>query len=354
MSGTLTMTVNGAQYAGFKTVLVSRGIETGPHRFELTAAPDLDESAGIYAVEDGQSVAIAVDGVQIISGFIEDVNTEYDAENVSVSVSGSSRLCDLVDCSTNGMQVKRGQSLLYIARMVCEPFSIDVSADSSAAAAVAQPFESADLALDAGQSPWEFLEELARIRAVLITSDAAGNIIFTRRGSGYADTDLVLGINIKAASGPRSHRSLFSEYIVNGQQSLWTSSDTGANSQPQAKIVGDATRYRPTVFMSDSPADPAACNEQAQWRQRMDYARSRGVTYTVQGWHQVPGGRLWMPNELTHVTDARNKLNSTEMLITEVRLILSERQGRITQLTVMPAPAFDRLAQVAGDELGLA
>ena len=154
----------------------------------------------------------------------------------------------------------------------------------------------------------------------------------------------MLGKNIKAASGHRSHRSLFSDYIVNGQQTLWYSSDSSANSQPKAKVTGDSARYRPTVFQSDSPADTATCEQQAEWRRRMDYARSRGVTYTVQGWYQTPGGRLWEPNEITHVTDSRNKFNGTEVIITEVRLILSERQGRITELTVMPAPAFDLLA----------
>lgn len=340
----LILTIDGQLYRGWKRVAVSRGIEQGPHQFEVEAAPDLDAEAGIFAVEDGMAVEVYVDDDLITTGYIDDIDVVYDAKTHSVKVRGRSKLGDLVDCSTAGQQVKPGQTLASITRKLCADFGIGVVVDSTANTPANKAFASTDLALDAGQPIWEFLEELARVRGVMLMSDAGGNLVITRAGTTQAAVALELGKNILAAKGSRSHRSLYSTISVTGQQPAYLSSDTSATSQSGATETGDAVRYRPMVLFSDSPADVAACEAQAQHRRRIGYGRSRQVIYTVQGWRQSGTGSLWTPNEMVSITDARNQFDNTQRLITETRVMMDSRSGRTTEITVMPPEAFDLLA----------
>lgn len=339
----LTLTVNGKNYTGFKEVAVVRSIQQAAHQFELKAAPALDAAQGVFDIEDGALCEIRIDDELVMTGYVDDVITDYDAKTHEVTVIGRSKAADLVDCSTTGKQIKKGDTLAGVAKALCSDFGIQVSIDSSAFSAANKAFSGADLSLDAGQSIFEFLEELARMRAVLLVSDAAGNLVITRAGNARSGTNLELGKNIKAAQGSRSSRSLFSEYQVAGQQSIWATSDTEANSQPLAKVKGDSKRHRPFVIHNDSPADVEQCQARAQHQQRVNYGRSRSIQYTLQGWTQTQGGQLWMPNQLINITDQYNKLNNAERLITEVKTQLSTRSGRTTMLTVMPKSAFDLL-----------
>jgi prophage tail gpP-like protein len=340
----LILVVDGKLYKGWKRVAVSRSVEQGPHQFEVEAAPDLDADRGIFAIEDGMAVEIYVDDDLVTTGYIDDVDVAYDKRSSSVTVRGRSKLGDLVDCSTVGQQVKAGQTLAGIASKLCAEFGIAVVVDNSADAPANKKFASTDLTLDAGQPIWEFLEELARVRGVMLMSTATGGLLITRSGNGKAAVALELGGNILAAKGSRSHRSLFSEISVTGQQPAFITSDTSATSQSGATEPGDATRYRPFVLFSDSPSDAANCQAQARHRRRIGYGRSRQIIYTVQGWRQTDGGNLWQPNQLVQINDSRNQLINATRLITETRLMMDIRAGRTTEITVMPPEAFDLLA----------
>ena len=340
----LILVVDGKEYSGWKRVAVSRGLEMGPHQFEVEAAPDLDADRGIFAIEDGMPVQVLVDDTLVTNGYIDDIDVSYDKRSSSVTVRGRSKLGDLVDCSTAGQQTKK-QSLKSLATILCSPFGISVGVESSARDAANKLFGMSDLTLDAGQPIWEFLEELARVRGVMLVSTATGDLQITRAGTSRAAVALELGGNILAAKGSRSHRSLFSEISVTGQQPAWQSNAAGATSQAIAKETGDAKRHRPCVLFSDSPSDTANCQAQAKHKRRVNYGRSRQVIYTVQGWRQAEDERIWLPNQLVQVTDARNHMNNSTRLITEARLMMDIRSGRTTELTVMPPEALDLLAE---------
>jgi prophage tail gpP-like protein len=330
--------IDGRTFRGFKTVAISRGMETGPWQFEFTAAPELD-AEGFFSVEDGMYCEIYIDDEITLTGFIDEVPNNYDAKDYTITVAGRSLLGDLVDCSDVGKQYQPGTTLARIAAAECAPYSIKVVVDGSARSQAHAAFASPQ-ARDAGQSPWDFLENLARIRAVLLVSNPDGGLTITRTAARRADGDLELGRNIKGGQGQRSSRSLFSQYHVIGQSPDTFSTNPETPSQQAAILkTTDCLRYRPCLIQTDTPVEGAACRARADWQRRLNLGRSQSVVYTVQGWRQVTDGRLWMPNELVTVTDPRNRLNRTDRLITEARLMLND-QGRTTQLTVMPKEAF--------------
>lgn len=338
MSDELILIVDGNPHQGWISLTAGRSIERGPHEFEvsLTDRWGKAEQSNPRSIVAGMPVQVYVNDERIINGYIDDVDPQYDDTQHTLTIRGRSKLGDLVDCSTEGKQFSR-MSLLGIASQLCAPFGIKVLVDSSAGSAAREVFNKPE-SLDLGQPIWEYLEELARIRAVLLTSTADGNLLITRAGTGKADVALALGKNIKAAAGSFSHRELFSDYTVTAQQP-GTPQLTGLDtSQPKGTAKGSG-RYRPFVVSANNTGDIAACRTRAEWQRNVHYGRSQGIVYTVSGWRQQPGGRLWTPNEMVPVKDPWSGLDK-ELLIVESRLRLSE-DGSITEIRVMPREAFD-------------
>jgi len=324
---------------------IARSMERGAHSFELSLTDSLEatglggHSASARAVQPGMDVTVYVNDEPIIAGYIDDVNVSYSSKSHQLNVTGRSKIGDLIDCTTVGKQFQVGQTLAGIARQLCAPFGIEVSVADSAKDAANEVFKS-DQMLDLGQSIWEFLEGLARLKAVLLVSDWSGNLQITRAGADLAEVALVLGENIQSASGHFSARGVFSEYTVTGQQMKTpsTNQDAKAITQNQAKVTA-AGRYRPFALSADGPADVAACETRAKWQKNVNESRAKTMTYTVQGWRQTPNGTLWAPNALVSVQDPWMGWDG-ELLITETRLMLNEG-GSTTEIHLLPKGAFD-------------
>lgn len=353
MTDELILIIDGKPHRGWTSASVSRSIERGPHEFDatLTNRWDVDATAP-RSVQAGMTVEAAINDDLVLTGYIDDVDPEYDDKSHTIVARGRSKLADLVDCSTTGTAAK-GRSLAQLATQLAKPFGIAVEVDALAAADANKPFsQTSDLRLDNGETIWEFLEELARMRAVLLTSTAAGNLRIVRAGTaGRADTALELGVNIKAASGSFSHRELFSDYIVTGQQQATAFIGAKDTTQPRGVAKGSG-RYRPKVFMADTPADIANAKQRAEWQRNVHQGRSQGVVYTVSGWRQTPGGRLWMPNEIVHIKDEWMGLDA-DRLVVESRILLDEGGSR-SEIRVMPKEAFllDALPESSSAGLG--
>lgn len=346
MSDQLVMVIDGTPHQGWKDAAISRSIERGPHQFNLSLSENWNTGTQVNrrSIERGMPLQAYLNDDLLLTGYINDLQPSYDKQSHTIRISGGNRLGDLVDCSTTGKQFVK-QSLLQICTTLCKPFGIRVRVEASAVNAAEKMFINTHR-LDMGEPIWEFLEELARIRAVLLTSNANGDLVITRAGTGSADVALELGKNIKSARGNFSDRNLFSEYTVSGQQANepFTQLEGVDTSLPMATVKGFG-RYRPFAVAADNPMDVAGCKTRAEWQKNVNEGRSDSVVYTVSGWRQQEGGRVWAPNELVNVTDPYQGLSNRQLLIAEHRLLLNE-QGRNTELRVMPKGAFDLVPQV--------
>ncbi|WP_292950154.1 MULTISPECIES: phage baseplate assembly protein [unclassified Neptuniibacter] len=342
----LIMMVDGTPHTGWTEGSISRSIERGPHNFSLQLSEIWNTKTQVNrrAIEKGMPLQAYINDDLLLSGYINELEPSYDATNHTISIRGRSRLGDIVDCSTKGKQFS-GRSLFQVCQALCKPFGINVLVDPSAKKAANQVFVKSKR-LDLGEPIWEFLEELARIRAVLLTSNANGDLVITRAGVARADVALVLGQNIKTASGNFSEQDLFSEYTVSGQQSNEPSLNLeGVDTVLPAATVKGSGRYRPFVVAADDDMDFAACKTRAEWQRNVHKGRSESVVYNITGWRQEPEGRIWAPNELVTVTDSYQNLMNAERLIAETRLMLNGR-GRNTELRVLPKEAFELIPEV--------
>lgn len=329
----LILTVGNQLHQGWKKVSLFRSIEHAAHAFDISLTDRWGEGEA-RAIKAGESCTLKYGNELLITGYIDAVEPSHDANSHSVRVRGRSKPGDLVDCSISQHEYK-SQDLLQIAKALASGFGINVSSETD----IGDKFTSVRLA--SGQPIWEFLEQLARIRAVRFVSDINGDLVITTAGANRADTSLELGVNIKSAQAEIDHSQLYSAYLVKAQQgggSLFLNAETAAFPEGEAKDKR-VTRYRPLTIESETTTDKAGCQTRAEWARNTHFGRARSTIITVTGWQQKDGGRTWMPNELVPIDDDLLGIKG-DRLIRSVTLLL-DKNGTRTELAVVPKEAFE-------------
>lgn len=332
---TLHLVTGGRDFAGWKGVRVRRSMVQCAGQFELQVSWLRSAYDGANRIAPGEACEVLMGDERVITGYVDTVDINIDAASHEVTVSGRDKTADLVDCSAVRRSGQwRGLKIEAIAAELAAPFGVRVRADVDTGTAL-QSF-----ALQEGETVFEAIERAARIRALLLVSDADGALVITRAGTTRVRTPLVLGENALSMRGTQDMRDRFSSYSIKGQA---PGSDffSGAQvSQMQAKATDpEVKRYRPLVLMNDAPDLGATLRQRAQWEANVRAARSTEIEVTVQGWRHADG--LWQPNALVPVY-AEPLLLDDDLLITAVEYQLDER-GTTTRLALTRADAFTLL-----------
>ena len=335
---TATLTVGGREWGGWKSVTVRRSIEEVASSFEVSASvryPGDDDPVQISA---GSAVTVALDGERVITGWIDSASLSTTAEGREVSISGRSKTCDLVDCSA----IREGggwsnRTVAQIAADVCEPFDIDVMCDTDIGAPLTRA------RVQQGETCFDFLDRLARVRGLLLTDDPLGRLVITRAGETVAQGALTLPGNLLQSTIAIDASRRFSAYVCKGQ----TAGDDNASGETVAAVTGavsdsGVTRYRPLVLAPPSAVNREGAKVYAKWEAVTRYGQSASYSGTVAGWLQAKGGALWTPNQRVQVRDTSAGVDSSMLLVSAD--YSQGDNGTKTSLALAPAQGFSLLA----------
>lgn len=338
----LHLKVNGLLYGGWEAVRVDRGMDQISGMFDLQVSELWPDQAQEVRIDAGDTCQLLVDGLPVITGYVDDVVVAHNGRQHVVSVIGRDKTGDLVDCSAIHKTGQwRQRRLEQIAAELCQPFGVQVVV--APGLDTGRPF--ATFALQEGETVFETLERMARIRGVLLASDGQGRLLVTRSGHERVATPLVLGHNILEARGGISLRDRYSHYVVKSQAPGTDFSSGPAVSQIKAKATDPSVkRYRPLVMVSESQGDGLSLRDRANWEATVRAARATEIFVTLQGWSHANG--LWEPNTLVKVQDRWMRLDDgVELLIRAVSFKLDDRAGATTELSLTRADAFKLLPQ---------
>lgn len=342
----VTLTVGGQNHEGWTGVRITRGIDRIAGNFTLELTDKWPGQPSSRPLQPGQACTVAVDGQIVITGHIDDVEPEYDADRHTVNVSGRDRTGDLVDCAAIHKSGEwKDKTLDSIARDLCSPFGIPVSVQTDVGGPLVHAF-----AIEQGETAFEALERAARMRGVLLMSDGRGSLVLGRAGTARINTELREGENIKTASGRFSMRGRFSRYIGKGTRPGGGFGSGSDVSEVLAEVTDSGVkRYRPTILIADGNADTGSMKQRVTWQRNINYGRAVQAQITVQGWQH--SGGIWQPNQLVPIRSAMIGLDD-ELLISKVELIKNNEEGTMTRLTVTRREAFDvePLPEEAGEE----
>lgn len=341
--------VDGKIFSGWTSVTVNRSIETMAGYFDLGV--NVQTSTDLSSLAPGKPFTLSIDGQTVITGYTDGRRRQMGADSMKITIAGRDKTADLIDCAAiykSGQWKKR--TLEQIARDLCQPYGVVVRWELTDAESAA-PFTS--FTLDHSETVYEALGRAARARGVLITSNAAGDLVFTRADESHSDR-LVLGENLLSVDFDEDYRDRFSEYTVKGHgRSNGKVGDT-VDARTIASQKGTATdsaitRYRPMIILADSKIDAQSATARALREQRRRLAKSVTFEAQLDGWTRS-NGQIWMPNILAEIDASKFAIQTGPLLVSKVVLTLDDREGVKTTLTLAPRDGF--LVPVEKDRKG--
>lgn len=341
--------VDGKIFSGWTSVTVNRSIETMAGYFDLGV--NVQTSTDLSSLAPGKPFTLSIDGQTVITGYTDGRRRQMGADSMKITIAGRDKTADLIDCAAiyKGGQWKK-RTLEQIARDLCQPYGVAVRWELTDAESAA-PFSS--FTLDHSETVYEALGRAARARGVLITSNAAGDLVFTRADESHSDR-LVLGENLLSVDFDEDYRDRFSEYTVKGHgRSNGKVGDT-VDARTIASQKGTATdsaitRYRPMIILADSKIDAQSATARALREQRRRLAKSVTFEAQLDGWTRS-NGQIWMPNILAEIDASKFAIQTGPLLVSIVVLTLDDREGVKTTLTLAPRDGF--LVPVEKDRKG--
>lgn len=341
--------VDGKIFSGWTSVTVNRSIETMAGYFDLGV--NVQTSTDLSSLAPGKPFTLSIDGQTVITGYTDGRRRQMGADSMKITIAGRDKTADLIDCAAiyKGGQWKK-RTLEQIARDLCQPYGVAVRWELTDAESAA-PFTS--FTLDHSETVYEALGRAARARGVLITSNAAGDLVFTRADESHSDR-LVLGENLLSVDFDEDYRDRFSEYTVKGHgRSNGKVGDT-VDARTIASQKGTATdsaitRYRPMIILADSKIDAQNATARALREQRRRLAKSVTFEAQLDGWTRS-NGQIWMPNILAEIDASKFAIQTGPLLVSKVVLTLDDREGVKTTITLAPRDGF--LVPVEKDRKG--
>ncbi|HGG3563052.1 TPA: phage baseplate assembly protein [Escherichia coli] len=339
MSNTVTLRTDGRLFTGWTSVSVTRSIESVAGYFELGV--NVPPGTDLSGLAPGKKFTLEIEGQIVCTGYIDSRRRQMTADSMKITVAGRDKTADLIDCAAvySGGQWKN-RTLEQIARDLCAPYGVTVRWElSDKESSAAFP----GFTLDHSETVYEALVRASRARGVLMTSNAAGELVFSRAASTATD-ELVLGENLLTLDFEEDFRDRFSEYTVKGyaRANGAEGDDIDAKSIVSRKGTAtdsDVTRYRPMIIIADSKITAKDAQARALREQRRRLAKSITFEAEIDGWTRKDG-QLWMPNLLVTIDASKYAIKTTELLVSKVNLILNDQDGLKTRVSLSPREGF--------------
>lgn len=375
------LVVNGQEYGGWKSVRIEAGIERQARSFDLEVTDRWPGQSDIpRRIRPFDACQLYIGPDLVMTGFVDATPIRYDGKSVTVGVRGRSKTADLVDCCpiesgratgagkrtewpdvigpdgkkpnvitppSQSANQWRNLKMEVIAAALAAPYGVRVIAEVD----TGKPIP--DHQIQVGETVFESIDRMMRLRHVLSTDNERGDLVFIDVGSGgRAGTVLALGANIREASTDLDYKGVFSEYVVKGQcagnddrYGADVSEEEGeALDYPTASEAGAATaidarslRRRVLVIKQSGQADEGTCQDRADYEKAHRAAKALQTRYTVASWRQA-NGKLWLPNTLVRVRDALIGFDQ-DMVIAETAWVM-DQDGLRTEITVGPPDGY--------------
>lgn len=334
MGDQVELIVDGRRYGGWKSVRVTRSMESLAGSFALDVSDRWADQHEPWPIAEEDPCRVEINGVTVIDGYVGQRKISSTANARTLSYTGKDRAAALVENSVElAKWTHYNVDIASFASTLAEPFGVRVSVQPGL-----QLGKIAKLVISPGDTAYEVIRRAAD-QGVLFVSDGRGGMTITRAGRQRA-TALVEGVNIHTAEVDYDAEQRYHRYIV-ATQAAATDQASGNATRVRADAIDEGVRRTDRVLLirPEKGYDLADARRRADWEARVRAARAEPVTIGVLGWTQ-PNGALWPINALTRVQASRMIGVAGDMLITQAEHSISEA-GRITRLRLLRPDAFE-------------
>lgn len=348
---TMQLTVNGVRYKHFTDASVTLRIDSLTDSFSFTSVHNNTNGVISLPFKLGDECQAVIDNEPVLTGYIEKIDGSYDSKEHVVQVQGRSKTSDLVDSSIGSLSdIGPPVTLKKIIENVISDIGSNISVVDNA---IPNEFkESTDnIAPEPGDNAFSFIEELARNRQVLLTTNAEGNLVIEKTpgsdsGGVVQSVREAIYNNILSAEYSYDDTERFNQYQFVSELNPIALNSAGTISLGiivnQQGFVSDTNvrTGRKLVLISESSFDDSDNSKRAEWEARVRRTRGRKYSCVVHGHRPDSGAPLWTPNTTVQVLDDMAGL-SARMLINSVTYNLSEGSGSTTTLELVEKNAYN-------------
>lgn len=315
--------------------------------FTLTVA-EVSKSASTWdslKLRPGDPVTITLAGEKFIDGEILVRQAVLNATTHAVQLQGMSRSANLNKGSFEGGTGQfKDFTFQQIANSVCGRQTPPIKfIPKNPPPGWDKPFR--DTQVYHGESDFQFLERLARMRGIVLTTDKDGNLVGgSIKGGGDGAATLVEGKNIVSITAVMQNTALTSKIRVTGQQK--GGDDVLEKDAAQVSATAEnpaATDGKTKIIVAEQPITKEDAKLRADMEMARSIAESVQVQAVVQGWKK-PGGGLWDVGEMVTVIAPSvfpNEGGRVALYIQAVTFSQSpEMPGSITTLEMVLSDGF--------------
>lgn len=327
----------GTEYSGWKSVRIETGIERQARSFDLEVTSQWPGKNTNVAtkIKQGDAVQVKIGSDLVLTGYVDATPIRYDGKGYSIGIKGRSKTADLVDCCPvlKGSTQWRSSKMEKIAQALAKAYGINVIAQVSTGANIT------DFSLQQGETVFETIDRMMRIKNVLSTDNENGDLVFIKVAQGgHCSTILELGQNIRSGTANLDYKDVFSDYTCLGQASGDDSEDATIFAMGSATTTSTLiNRKRAITFIQSGQIDSGICRERVLYEASHRAAKALETDYVVSGWREQDG-TLWMPNRLVKVRDGLIGFDQ-DMLIAAVTYVL-DADGLSSEIKVGPSDGY--------------
>lgn len=343
---TLAIEVDGTEYTSFINAEVNVRLDALTNTFRFQASSD-NKKPMPFGV--GQSCRIASENNLILTGNIELINVDGDSTSHTIDIAGRDKTGDLLDSTIGSLSdIRAPISLKRIIEIVIAHIGADITVVDLENPAIFTKAEDIT-APEPGQLAWDFIENYARKRQVLLTSNELGQVVITK--SSGVEVDAIVKHKLRsndntvlkyAVSYDTTGR--FNKYVMLAQSNplalifagnISNKSIVNQNSQ----IFDDLIREgRQLALVAETASSSADLKKRVQWDANIRKARGKIYSATVRG-HKNQTGNLWAINKLVKVEDDFAGIDS-RMLVNFIKFSSNKESADTSILSFVEKNAY--------------
>jgi prophage tail gpP-like protein len=310
----VTLLVNDRFYTGWNANSIKRSIDNCSDGFSIDFPwdPDDEQFRNDFKPFEYQEVRLYIGNDLILNGRLDVIKPVLDIEARELNVQGRTITAVLIDTSIETYPLQyRNQSLKQIAEAIIEPYGLGVSYEVEGAGTFKK------VIADNGQTPFDFLNDLANKKGILISSTLEGELRFFRaNANGKPVTSLIEGEGV-FVGGAIAYNGVnrFSSYTAIAQS-------RGGKTSIKRTVKDDSIDvYRPKIFEA-SDTESGNVQDAASWE------RSTALADSIE-------------DEIVSVKAPSLMIcNETNFLIKDVEYTNDIDEGKVANLSLVLPQAF--------------
>jgi prophage tail gpP-like protein len=348
----VTLRVNGDEFSGWTSVSIAMELQSLARSFAVSASGKeiktnaKNQKTLVDDLKPGLAVEVSIGSDKVLTGYIVEKITTHDATSTTVTIKGSSKTIDIVDCYVPpkiGKTSYKSQTNKANLLAVCKDYGIDVVDQQNST-------DKKDFEIQPAETIGTAILRYLKKNSLLITDDELGRLVIVKSGetknTKTAESPLQLGVNLLRAERKLNFKKRFSKYVVLGQGT--NAKSELPTSSAQLVEISDDPDLRNRVFKVQYPGNAKSSDLKtyADLLKNYSIAHSDIFSCKVQGWRQKgDGSSLWTLNQLVQIIDPSLGFNKQEngqgisWLISKITFDLSS-SGMTTSLECKSSNAF--------------